>query len=213
MEVFSFVFSPMGVNTYVLADKSGDCAVIDCGCFDDGEFQKLVALIDGKGLKPVLLLNTHCHPDHIFGNGRMLAKYNLKTLCHKGEEFNLKNAVKYAAVFDLEIDEPPSPGKFLEGGEVLTFGSSVLKVLFIPGHSAGGLAFYCEKEGLAFTGDALFEGTIGRTDLHGGDYKQLLNSIRNELFSLPKETVICPGHGGESTIGMEIESKPYFNQI
>jgi glyoxylase-like metal-dependent hydrolase (beta-lactamase superfamily II) len=213
MEVYSFVFSPIGVNTYVLADSSGECAVLDCGCLDNEESDRLTSFIKEKNLKPVLLLNTHCHPDHVFGNGMMLERFGLKSLFHKEEEYNRKNAARYAEMFDISMVDPPEADRFIEGGDLLSFGNTVLKALFVPGHTAGSLAFYNENDGIVFTGDALFEGTIGRTDLHGGNYKQLIMSIRSELFSLPPETVICPGHGGESTIGIEIESNPYFNQI
>ena len=213
MEVYSFVFSPIGVNTYVLADSSGECAVLDCGCLDNEESDRLTSFIKEKNLKPVLLLNTHCHPDHVFGNGMMLERFGLKSLFHKEEEYNRKSAARYAEMFDISMVDPPEADRFIEGGDLLRFGNTLLKTLFVPGHTAGSLAFYNENDGIVFTGDALFEGTIGRTDLHGGNYKQLIMSIRSELFSLPPETVICPGHGGESTIGIEIESNPYFNQI
>ncbi len=213
MEVYSFVFSPIGVNTYILADRSGECAVLDCGCLGDEESGRLISFIREKNLNPVKLLNTHCHPDHIFGNGMMLAIYGLKSIFHREEEYNRKNAPRYAEMFDVIMAEPPEGEIYIEGGDIITFGTSVLKTLFVPGHTAGSLAFYSEEDGIVFTGDALFEGTIGRTDLHGGNFKRLIMSIRNELFTLPKETVICPGHGGESTIGIEIESNPYFNQI
>lgn len=213
MEVYSFVFSPIGVNTYVLVDKSDKCAVIDCGCYYKEEFEKLETFISEHKLDPVLLLNTHCHLDHLFGAKKFSEKYGISYRCHKDEMYNVQHAEKDAGNFNLTIEKPPMPEMFLVEGDVLSFGSTSLKVLFVPGHTAGSLAFYSEKDNIVFTGDSLFEGTIGRTDLYGGNYKLLISSIRSQLFSLPPETIICPGHGGESTIGAEMESNPYFNQI
>lgn len=213
MEVYSFIFSPIGVNTYVLADKSGECAIVDCGCFYEEEFDKLVSFIEEKKLHPVLLLDTHCHLDHIFGNKKMLDKYNLKAYSHKEEEYNRKNAVKDALSFGLQMDVPPVPAGYVEDGQEFSFGETTLKAIFVPGHTAGSMAYYNEKDGIVLTGDALFEGSIGRTDLYGGDYDQLINSIRTRLFTLPPDTIICPGHGGDTSVSTEIESNPYFNEI
>ena len=210
MEIYKFVFSPIEVNTYILADDSGDCAIIDCGCYDKYEFEKLTDFIEEKKLNPVLLLNTHCHLDHIFGNGMILRKYNLGTYCSQSDEMNRKSAVKHALFFGLTMDNPPEPAGFLNDGEEITFGSVNLKALHVPGHSAGSLAFYCEKDSVVITGDALFAGSIGRTDLPGGNYETLINSIKTQLFTLPPETVIYAGHGEETSIGTEMMNNPYF---
>jgi hydroxyacylglutathione hydrolase len=211
MEIFRLVFSPIDVNTYILADSSGDCAIIDCGCYDDAEFEEFTTFIKEKGLNPVLLLNTHCHLDHIFGNRYLLEKYNIRALSHEKEEMNRKNGPQHAIIFGLSMEMPPAPQRFIVDNEVINFCSTGLKVLHVPGHSAGGLAFYSEKDGCVFTGDALFAGSIGRTDLQGGDYENLISSIKNKLFSLPESTVVHSGHGGETTIGREIRTNPWFN--
>lgn len=210
MEIYKLVFSPIEVNTYILADKSGDCAIIDCGCYDKGEFEQMTDLIERKKLKPVLLLNTHCHLDHIFGNGMVLNEYGLKTYCHESEEANRKNSVQHALFFGLSMEAPPEPAGFLNDGEEIRFGSVILKALHVPGHAPGSLAFYSEKDNAVFTGDALFAGNIGRTDLPGGDYDSLINSIKNRLLTLPAETVVYSGHGEESSIGDELRHNPYF---
>lgn len=212
MEVFRFVFSPIEVNTYILSDSSGNCAIIDCGCYNRDEFGKLVDFINEKGLDPVLLLNTHCHLDHIFGNRFMLEKYNLQTLCHKEEEMNRLSAVDHARYFGLSMKDPPSPGGFLTEGQEVSFGDKTLLCLHVPGHSKGSLAFYCEKDGVVFTGDALFAGSIGRSDLPGGNYVTLIESIRSKLFGLPPDTTVYSGHGEETTIGEEKRSNPWFQQ-
>lgn len=211
MEIFRFTFSPIEVNTFVLSDQTGECAVIDCGCYNRKEFDKLSGYIEKNQLKPVLLLNTHCHLDHVFGNNFMLEKYHLRPLCHIEDEMNRKNAVNYALFFGLQMDQPPDPGGFLNDGQEISFGMTKLKALHVPGHAAGSLAFYSQEDKVVFTGDALFAGSIGRTDLPGGDYATLIRSITERLFSLPPETVVWPGHGGKTTIDTEIRSNPYFN--
>jgi hydroxyacylglutathione hydrolase len=211
MEIFKLVFSPIEVNTFILADRSKDCAIIDCGCYDRSEFEELVLFIESKKLNPVLLLNTHCHLDHIFGNRFILEKYNLKTLSSKEEEINRKNAVQHASLFGLSMNEPPESGGFINDRQVITFGSTELIALHVPGHTAGSMAFYSEKDGCVFTGDALFAGSIGRTDLEGGDYDTLMNSIMGRLFVLPPSTVVYAGHGSQTTIEKERMTNPYFS--
>lgn len=210
MEIYRLVFNPIEVNTYILADQSGDCAIIDCGCYDKDEFSELTGFIEERKLNPVLVLNTHCHLDHIFGNGFMLEKYNLGAFFHKDDESNRKMAVNHALIFGLSMKTPPGPAGYLTDGQKISFGQTELKSIHVPGHSAGSLAFYNEKEKVIFTGDALFEGSIGRTDLPGGNYERLINSITKKLFTLPSETAVCPGHGNKTSIGTEIESNPYF---
>ena len=210
MEIYKLVFSPIEVNTYILADKSGDCAVIDCGCYTKTEFSQLTEFIDSKKLKPVLLLNTHCHLDHVFGNQFFLDKYNLKTLSGKLDEGNRIDAVEHALQFGLRMKEPPEPAGFITDNQVITFGTTELVALDVPGHSPGSLAFYSEKNRCVFTGDALFSGSIGRTDLTGGNYDTLLKSIKTKLFVLPPSTVVYPGHGRDTTIEKEMNSNPFF---
>jgi len=211
MEIHRFIFSPIDENTYLLVDKSGDCAIIDCGCYSDSEEEELASFIAVNKLNPVLLLNTHCHLDHVFGNKFILEKYNLRAYCHEKEEMNRKSCLQHAALFGLSMEMPPEPVRFIEDNELVKFGSTELKAFHVPGHAPGGMAFYSEKDGCVFTGDALFAGSIGRTDLPGGDFEILINSIRNKLFSLPESTIVYAGHGDETTIGKEIRTNPWFN--
>lgn len=210
MEIYKFVFSPIEVNSYILDDKSGDCAIIDCGCYNSEEFEKLATFINQKKLNPTLLLTTHCHLDHIFGNKFILERYNLRTYSSEYDEMNRKNAVQHAMLFGLAMDNQPEPAGFLTDNQVITFGTTELVALHVPGHSAGSLAFYSEKNGCVFTGDALFAGSIGRTDLPGGDFETLIKSIQSKLFVLPPSTIVYPGHGDETTIEREMRSNPYF---
>lgn len=210
MEIFRLVFNPIQVNTYIIADPSGDCAIIDCGCYDQDEFGEMTNLIGQKKLNPVLLLNTHCHLDHIFGNRFLLEKYNLEAYCHKDDEQNRENAVSHAMMFGLSMEIPPVPAGFLNDRQRLSFGKTELVALHVPGHSAGSLAFYFRDGKMVFTGDALFAGSIGRTDLQGGNYETLINSITTRLFTLPSDTCVYPGHGESTTIEKEIKSNPFF---
>jgi hydroxyacylglutathione hydrolase len=211
MKIYKLVFSPIEVNTYILADDSGDCAIIDCGCYDVEEFKVLENFIRDHHLKPVLLLNTHSHLDHVFGNKFILEKYGLRTYSNELDEMNRKNAKKHALLFGLMIDEPPEPEGFIEDGQSVTFGTTTLLALLVPGHTTGSLAFYSENNGCVFTGDALFSGSIGRSDLTGGNFETLINSIKNKLFVLPPSTVVYPGHGKETTIEREMKTNPYFH--
>lgn len=211
MKIHRFVFSPISVNTYVVAADNGECAVIDCGCYDDTEFSRLTEFFEEEGLKPVLLLNTHCHLDHIFGNGRMLMKYGLTAKACINEEDNRKNAPMHAMLYGMEMEAPPEIGEHIGDGEKVTFADITLEAIYVPGHTAGSISWYCVDEACIFTGDALFAGGIGRSDLPGGNHEQLLRNIRERLLTLPPETVIYPGHGEFSTIGDEKHSNPWLS--
>jgi hydroxyacylglutathione hydrolase len=211
MEIHRFVFSPISVNTYVLEEPDGTCAVIDCGCYDESEFAELTEFIDSRKLKPVLLLNTHCHLDHIFGNGMFLKKYGLKTRACINEEENRRSSQNHAMIFGLEMENPPEIGQHIDDNEKITFGSVTLEALYVPGHSAGSIAFYCKDAESVFTGDALFAGGIGRTDLQGGNYDQLITNIKTRLLTLPPDTVVYPGHGESSTIQKEMSTNRWLS--
>jgi len=211
MKIYRLVYNPIEVNTYILADDSGKAAIIDCGCYDIREFESFVKFIDEKHLDPVLLLNTHNHLDHIFGNKFILGKYGLKTCSNELDESNRTDAVQHASLFGLTMEEPPEPSTFIGDNQTVSFGSEKLVALLVPGHTSGSLAFYSEKEGCVFTGDALFAGSIGRSDLKGGDHETLLKSIKNKLFVLPASTVVYPGHGKETTIEKEMKTNPFFS--
>ncbi len=211
MKVYKFVFSPIQVNTYILAEDSGNCAIIDCGCYDKEESDDLTKFIEEKGLKPVVLLNTHSHLDHIFGNKFILEHYGLRAYASESDEMNRITAPNHAMMFGLSMEEPPKPEEFISDNQVITFGNTKLLALHVPGHTTGSIAFYSEADNCVFTGDALFAGSIGRTDLPGGNYEILMNSIRNKLFVLPPSTVVYPGHGEKTTIDNEIKTNPYFS--
>jgi hydroxyacylglutathione hydrolase len=210
MKIHRFVFSPIGVNTYILADDNGECAIIDCGCYDNSEFNELKEYINENKLKPKKLLNTHLHLDHVFGNRFVLQEYGLKTHATREEKKNLSSATQHAELFGLIMPEPPGIGTYIEGGQMIFAGKISLQCLFVPGHTDGSIAFYCESGNFVFTGDALFAGSIGRTDLPGGDHQTLLNSIKENLLNLPDDIIVYPGHGPETKIGVERQHNPFL---
>jgi len=211
MKIYKAVFSPIEVNTYIVTGDDAGCIVIDCGCYGESEERKLVDLLAERGLRPELLLNTHCHLDHVFGNSFMLKHYGLSPWFHDGDNYNNTNARKHALMFGLKMEDPPAAAGYLSGGEMMTAAGVTFKVIEVPGHSPGGIAFYSGEGNVVFTGDALFAGSIGRSDLPGGDHEQLVTSIREQLFTLPLETVVYPGHGPETSIRKEMESNPFFS--
>lgn len=212
MKIYRAVLSPIQVNTYIITGNGKECVIIDCGCYGRNEEKKLEDMLAAKDLKPVMLIDTHCHLDHVFGNSFLLEKYGLRPWFHEGEKFNYRNAPRQSLMFGLTMEAPPDPEGYLTDGQEVSAAGVALKVIAVPGHSPGGIAFYSEADGIVFTGDALFAGSIGRSDLPGGDHEQLVENIRERLFSLPPDTVVYPGHGPETTIREETENNPFFTQ-
>lgn len=212
MKIFRAVFSPIQVNTYILTGDGKECIIIDCGCYGADEEKRLEKMLEERSLKPVMLLDTHCHLDHVFGNRFLLERYSLRPRFHEGDSNNYTNAPKHSIMFGLSMEPPPEPESFLTDREVITAAGITLSVIAVPGHSPGGIAFYSEADSVVFTGDALFAGSVGRSDLPGGDHEQLIENIRERLFTLPPETVVYPGHGPETTIREEMAHNPFFSQ-
>jgi len=206
-----FTFNPYQENTYVLSDESGECVIIDPGMYDGQEQNSFVKKIKEAGLKPVLLLNTHCHIDHVFGNKFVFDNWGLKPQFHKGELFVLQSVPGYAPQMGLNYEMSPEPEVYLEETGTVTFGNSTLELIFAPGHSPAHLCFYAKEDGFLIGGDVLFRNSIGRTDLPGGNHQQLLNNIREKLFVLPADVVVYPGHGPSTTIGFEKQNNPFLN--
>lgn len=209
MKIHTLVFSPFQVNTYILADKSGECAIIDPACSNPAEQNKLSNFLSRNKLKPVRLLNTHCHLDHVFGNNYVSDTYGLDSESSKKEEPVLLSAKDAATRYGVEMEQPYPAGKHIEEGEEIKFADSRLEILHAPGHTPGSLVFYSPEDKFAIVGDVLFSGSIGRTDLPGGNHQQLLDAIAEKLYSLPDETIVCPGHGAATSIGEEKKSNPF----
>ncbi|MFL5753031.1 MAG: MBL fold metallo-hydrolase [Bacteroidia bacterium] len=210
MKVQYLTFGPFQENTYVLSDETNECVIIDPGCYGSGEQQDLKRLIEDNGLKPVHLLNTHCHVDHVAGNLFVYETYGLKPQIHKNDLPVLNSQQRVSEMYGLPCELSPLPEAFFDEGDKISFGNTELEVIFTPGHAPGHVVFYHKAQGILINGDVLFRGSIGRTDLPLGDHDTLIRSIKTKLFVLPDDTVVYTGHGPETTIGMEKKSNPFL---
>jgi hydroxyacylglutathione hydrolase len=208
--VQSFVNNPYQENTYILFDDSGECVIIDPGMYTAAEQNTVVSFIKDNNLKPVLLLNTHCHIDHVLGNRFVFDQYGLKPQFNEGESETLAAVVAYAPAMGFRYDASPVPDTFLPETGTISFGNTELELVFAPGHSPAHLCFYDKDANILIGGDVLFRNSIGRTDLPGGNYSQLVKSIEEKLFALPDDCTVYPGHGPETTIGYEKQHNPYL---
>jgi len=211
IEVKTFTFNPFSENTFLVWEKeSKQAAVIDPGCFSLEEENELKDFILGKQLSLKYLLNTHCHLDHIFGNNFVLKEFQPQYFIPELDKRLLKNAPTQAQMFDIEMANVQPAENFLSEDITFNLGTDEMSFLFTPGHTPGEFCIYFPKNSFCFTGDVLFQNSIGRTDLPGGNSQTLLKSIRQKLFTLPEETIIYPGHGNSSTIGNEKRNNPFF---
>jgi hydroxyacylglutathione hydrolase len=206
-----FVFNAFQVNTLILHDETNECIVIDAACYTQQEKQSLSRYIEENNLKPVKLVNTHCHIDHILGNNYLADRYNLKLEAHEADKFLVDEGPVHGTMFGFELDEATPISTFLADGDKITFGNSTLEVIHVPGHSPGGIALYSREDQFVITGDVLFCGSIGRTDLPGGDYDVIMESLTQKLLTLPPDTTVLPGHGPSTTIASEIATNPFIN--
>lgn len=206
----TFTFNPIAENTYVVYDDSAECVIIDPGCYFHDEKEELKHFIDSKGLKPVRLLNTHCHLDHVFGNKFVFDTYGLKPEIHEAEIPILADVPQRSIMFGIPSEKSPEPEKFINDSDLIQFGNTSFKAILTPGHSPGSISFYCEKEAVLFSGDVLFNGSIGRTDLPLANYDQLMQSIHEKIMNLPLETVFYPGHGPSGSLKVEKASNPFL---
>lgn len=211
LQIKSFEFSPIQENTYLLYNEFNDCLIIDPGCYYDDEKDALSNYIDKMDLKPQMLLNTHCHLDHVFGNKFVAEKFGLKLRIHQNEKFVLDFAPQSGLMYNLPFDNYAGEFIFLKEGDSILLGQDELAVIEAPGHSPGHICFYCAKQNFIISGDVLFKRSIGRTDLPGGNHETLLKNIREKLFVLPDETKVYSGHGPVTTIGEEKKYNPFLN--
>jgi glyoxylase-like metal-dependent hydrolase (beta-lactamase superfamily II) len=212
MKIEKFIFNPFHENTYLVYDEvTKDAVVIDCGCYTQKEKNTLLSFINQHQLTIKYVLNTHLHIDHIFGNKFLFSQFGIEPQAHKGDIELLERMQEQALAFGLSLKEKEQPiGNFIDEKNSLTIGESSIQFIHVPGHSLGSLCIYFPKEKWLFSGDVLFLRCIGRTDLPGGNYAQLIDGIHNKLLVLPKETRVFAGHGFETTIGYEQENNPFL---
>ncbi|MCL2726892.1 MAG: MBL fold metallo-hydrolase [Bacteroidales bacterium] len=210
IQVKTFYFNELRTCCYLLWDETKEAIFIDPGCASHSEQERLKKFVAQEELKPQYLVNTHAHFDHLMGNAFVCAQWEIKTYIHPAELYMLEHAVSYCRVFGMEIEKPPVDTHPLCEKEPLRFGNSALQVLKTPGHTSGGVCLYAQQEGFLITGDTLFAGSIGRTDLPGGDYDKLISSIQTKLLPLNDAVRVLPGHGPETTIGGERLHNPFL---
>lgn len=210
IQISSFTFNPFAENTYIISDSTQQCAIIDPGCSTPDEQDQLTSYISEKGLTPIHLINTHCHIDHVLGNKFVAEKYNLPLTSHQGEQVVLDMQPSVSQMYGIPYDPSPAISIFIDEGDSIDLGSAQLKVLYTPGHSPASVSLYCEETLQLIAGDVLFDGSIGRTDLPGGDFNTLIQSIRDKLLVLNDKVVVFPGHGAYTTIGKERRSNPFL---
>jgi hydroxyacylglutathione hydrolase len=210
MQLQSFTFNMFQENTYIVWDETKECIIFDPGCYNQAERSKLADFIKHKGLKPVRLINTHCHLDHIFGNAFVADTYQLLLEIHPNEVPILANKDRAGAMFGVAVPDQPKLGDFIEDGDMIVFGTTQLIAILAPGHSPGSLCFYDTASASLIAGDVLFREGIGRTDLPGGNHAHLIEAIQTRIFALPDETVVYSGHGGTTTIGHERVHNPFL---
>ena len=199
-------------NCYVVSDDTGECVIIDCGAFFPEEKTAIANYVNDNKLKPVRLLCTHGHVDHNFGDKFVYDKFGILPEYNNADTPLMESLGSQAKAFvGIDCAETvPAAGRHIEDGEDITFGNHKLNVINTPGHSPGSVFFYCEEEGVAFSGDTLFCMSVGRTDLELGNYGSLLDSLRLIAGKLPGDTVIMPGHGGRTTMRDELAHNPYL---
>lgn len=208
--VKKFTVNPIQENSYLLYDETGECLVVDAGFYEPEEQDEVLDFIRQNGLKPVGLINTHCHFDHIMGVEFLRHRFDIPFLCHQNDDFWLARASLQASLWGFEMEDIQPADRHLSDGELVTFGHSSLKVIHVPGHSPGHVTFYSAESGFLMAGDVLFCGSIGRTDLPGGNYDQLIAAIKDRLLVLPQLTKVYSGHGPETTIGGEKQNNPFL---
>lgn len=214
LNIQTFVCNMIQENCYVVSDETGEAVIIDCGAFYDSEKAAIRQYIEQNGLRPVHLLATHGHIDHNFGNQFVADTWGLKVEVHASDEKLLESLPMQAATIcglQMDASEFAPVGRYLRGNDTIAFGNHRFSLVETPGHTPGGVFFYCEEERTAFTGDTLFRGSIGRTDLPGGSMFMLIQTLRM-VCQLPDDIKLYPGHGEPTTIGYEVAHNPYLDR-
>ena len=207
-----FTCNMLTENCYVVSDDTNEAVIIDCGVMYEDEGTAIIQYIRDNNLNPLHLLCTHGHFDHCMGNGVIYKEFHLKPEVHLKDQYLMENMAQQTTdILGVALPmEVPPVGKYLSDSDVITFGNHTLRILHTPGHTLGGVTYYCKEEGIAFSGDTLFRMSIGRTDFEGGSYEQIVHSLQDVLAKLPADTKVYPGHGPETTIADEIRYNPYM---
>ena len=211
MKIEKLTFNNFMENTFIVYDQTKECIIIDPGCYSEEEKDKLLSFIKSNKLKPTLLINTHCHIDHIFGNNFVNKIWDIELAINKLDLEILNSAHLVAQSYGFNNYEPsPLPSKYIKEGDFITFGQSKLKIIFTPGHAPGHISLYSQKDNFIISGDVLFMNSIGRTDLPGGNYEILIQTIKTKLLTLPEKTKVYCGHGPDTTIDNEKKNNPFL---
>lgn len=211
LQIASMTFNPFQENTYILYDESGSCVIVDPGCYERDEQQELKSFITTHELRVTQLVNTHCHIDHVLGNEFVKQTYGVGLYIHRLDEPVLRAVSTYAPNYGFNKYQPASVDGYLEEGGDIQVGNTKMSILFVPGHAPGHIAFYNVDNKVLISGDVLFYNSIGRTDLPGGNFATLENSIRHKLYVLPDDTTVFPGHGPKTSIGFEKKTNPFVH--
>ena len=212
MNIKIFTFNQFFENTFIISDSTNECIIIDPGCYDKNEKQILQDYILANNLVPTRLINTHCHIDHILGNNFVSKTWDLELEIHHKDIDLLKNSKNIADLYGfVNYENSPITNKFLVEGDIIEFGKSKLEVLFTPGHAPGHISLYSRNENFIISGDVLFNNSIGRTDLPGGNYSTLIDTIKSKILCLDDSTVVYCGHGPSTTVGKERINNPFLN--
>ncbi len=203
LKVKTLVFNAYQVNTYVVFAENGDCIIVDPGCGSATEVARLTDFLAKEKLKPLLVVNTHAHVDHILGNAVITEKLALKLAAHPKSAYFYANAMSFSSALALKLDKVVYPDQELEEGDRLKIADDELEILYTPGHADGSICLYSKENGFIITGDLIFYASVGRTDFPTGNFEVLETSIREKLYTLPDETIIYPGHGPSTKVGFE----------
>ncbi|MDR2424964.1 MAG: MBL fold metallo-hydrolase [Prevotellaceae bacterium] len=209
IRIKKFTFNPLRENTYVIFSETKHGIIIDPGCSSQSEQNALKQFVVEAEIKPVMVLNTHCHFDHVFGNNFVCKEYNIKACAHAGEEANIKRFTASAALFGHAAEQVDDPEYSLTDRQIIKLGDEDIEVIHTPGHSEGSVCFYYSAQKILISGDTLFAGSIGRTDLPGGNYEKIVQSLK-KLVLLPDDTQVFCGHAHDTYIGVEKLNNPFI---
>ena len=211
LKIKKFLFNPFSENTFLISDELNNVIIIDPGCYYPQEEEEIDAFIKSNDLKPIAILHTHSHLDHMFGTAYLASKYNIDIYIHQDDEITYSSFSRVCDMYGIPIkSQEVFPVKHFNLQDGYSLGDHHFIIKHVPGHAPGHVVFYNKENKFVINGDCLFQGSIGRTDLPGGNHEDLIKSIKSELFTLPEDTVVYCGHGPETTIGVEKQTNPFF---